>query len=807
MNKFRFISMTFQVQTNQSIDPKMVTNIDRYKATHIIRKAMHVFIVLCLFGKLTFAQNLLALGEWTTHLPFNSATQVAVSKGFTYYATENAILKVNHADFSLEKLTKTSGLSDSKIQKIYFHQASSSLIIAYNSSLIDIISPRGKIVISDIVNFVNIPVSKTINSFNNAGDSHVFVSTDYGYSLLNVLTGRFDYTLFSKNVKYYSMAFSDNYLYAASADGVYRFNTKTTQIPQDFSAWQLLGSDEGLPEREFTHVASHFNSIYAATKSELYKLDVDGRFKSVFQDPNYRIQYLSNEAQHLLVGLQCVNSCRNKILKWNEDDLYDTVESECTEKNIHTVESQDGTLWMADIRWGFRFLQASKTSCDVVYSNGPLTTNFFEILPNADGVYVSSGGYNETYTPIYRGDGIFKFQNNNWTEINSSSVPLFETEKIHDMLRLLPHPDGNIIYMSSYGRGLLEYNIAEKTFKHFDERNSKLGTSVGDPTRVRVSGLSYQKSKKTLWASVFLAKEPIASYDGNVWKSYAIPGAGTELIEIKVDQNGYKWIIPRGGSGIWVWDEKNPDDPTDDRSILLNSSNTVMTSSKVNCVEIDEDGDVWIGTLNGPVVFECGGDQIFSGQCKGSQRKVDQNGIIDLLLRTEDVNCIAVDGGNRKWFGTKNGVYVMNASADVQVHLFTTKNSPLMSDNILDIAIDPKNGDAWIGTESGLQVYRSEAIAAKDNFTETPLVFPNPVEPGYDGPIAIKGLARDARVKITDISGKLVFEAISVGGQLIWDGKDYKARAVKSGTYLVFANTTKDFEKSEAALTKIVIVR
>ncbi|MBK7467349.1 MAG: hypothetical protein IPJ43_11290 [Saprospiraceae bacterium] len=81
---------------------------------------MHVFIVLCLFGKLTFAQNLLALGEWTTHLPFNSATQVAVSKGFTYYATENAILKVNHADFSLEKLTKTSGLSDSKIQKYIF---------------------------------------------------------------------------------------------------------------------------------------------------------------------------------------------------------------------------------------------------------------------------------------------------------------------------------------------------------------------------------------------------------------------------------------------------------------------------------------------------------------------------------------------------------------------------------------------------------------------------------------------------------------------------------------------------------------
>ena len=126
-----------------------------------------------------------------------------------------------------------------------------------------------------------------------------------------------------------------------------------------------------------------------------------------------------------------------------------------------------------------------------------------------------------------------------------------------------------------------------------------------------------------------------------------------------------------------------------------------------------------------------------------------------------------------------------------------------MSDNILDIAIDPKNGDAWIGTESGLQVYRSEAIAAKDNFTETPLVFPNPVEPGYDGPIAIKGLARDARVKITDISGKLVFEAISIGGQMIWDGKGYNGNRVKSGVYIVYSATELGKEKSVA---KIVLL-
>jgi hypothetical protein len=62
-------------------------------------------------------------------------------------------------------------------------------------------------------------------------------------------------------------------------------------------------------------------------------------------------------------------------------------------------------------------------------------------------------------------------------------------------------------------------------------------------------------------------------------------------------------------------------------------------------------------------------------------------------------------------------------------------------------------------------------------------------------------------VKITDLSGRLVFETISNGGQAIWDGKDYLGRKASSGVYLVFANTTQDFESAEAIVTKIVISR
>ncbi|MBK8485946.1 MAG: hypothetical protein IPL31_16735 [Saprospiraceae bacterium] len=86
-------------------------------------------------------------------------------------------------------------------------------------------------------------------------------------------------------------------------------------------------------------------------------------------------------------------------------------------------------------------------------------------------------------------------------------------------------------------------------------------------------------------------------------------------------------------------------------------------------------------------------------------------------------------------------------------------------------------------------------------------MFPNPVPPEYDGPLAIKGLARDARIKITDLSGRLVFETIANGGEAIWDGRDYLGKKASSGVYLVFANSTQDFETAEAIVTKIVLVR
>ena len=115
-------------------------------------------------------------------------------------------------------------------------------------------------------------------------------------------------------------------------------------------------------------------------------------------------------------------------------------------------------------------------------------------------------------------------------------------------------------------------------------------------------------------------------------------------------------------------------------------------------------------------------------------------------------------------------------------------------------------GDVFIGSENGLQSLRTDATEGGFINSSDVQVFPNPVRPEYDGPIAIDGLARDADVKITDISGQLIYETIANGGRAIWDGKDYNGRKAASGVYLVFSTSTSTLDNPDAVVAKILVV-
>jgi len=168
---------------------------------------------------------------------------------------------------------------------------------------------------------------------------------------------------------------------------------------------------------------------------------------------------------------------------------------------------------------------------------------------------------------------------------------------------------------------------------------------------------------------------------------------------------------------------------------------------------------------------------------------------------------IAVDGANRKWFGTRNGIFVQSPNGEDQIVAFDTENSPLFDNTVKEMAFNSETGEMFIGTNKGLQSLRTETTGSRATHANEVYAFPNPVRPEYNGIIAIKGLARDAEVKITDVDGQLVFQTRALGGQAIWDGKDIKGREVTGGIYLVFSSSSDAFRDPNSYVTKILVVR
>jgi len=164
------------------------------------------------------------------------------------------------------------------------------------------------------------------------------------------------------------------------------------------------------------------------------------------------------------------------------------------------------------------------------------------------------------------------------------------------------------------------------------------------------------------------------------------------------------------------------------------------------------------------------------------------------------VQAIAVDGADRKWVGTRNGVWLISPDAQKIVYHFTEENSPLLDNDIRRIAVDPQTGEVFFATASGTCSFRSTATQGGQHNSGV-LVFPNPVPPGYTGTIAIRGLVDGAIVKITEMDGRLLYQGRALGGQAVWDGRDYRGRKASTGVYLVLISDDSRQERRQLKLS------
>ena len=777
------------------------------------------FLSIAVFFQVS-GQNDLAIGGWKSYQPYTKGVFVTQSPTTIYYAADFSLLTINKEDGTIGRLSKTNGLSDVGISIVRYDEAAEVLIIAYENGNIDLLK-EGKTVTLPFIKQSNILGDREIYNVNVISKERVFISTGFGILELNPESETFTNDI-RTGIPVYSVAAFDGKLYAATQEGIYAANDQAGVNLQDFvTNWSLLGTNEGFPADYSSKTLDVFKEkLFLNINDSLFTYQ-NGNLDYLFFNNSYSPVYFSVNENYLLAGMDC-RACLDRVLVYDANNqLVNTLSGECITTTNFSIIDEAGKVWLADEDKGFRSLESiNGSNCAIDVFDGPDTGNSWELDFTNDNLWVATGGWNNQFTYLFRADGFLRYHENEWTSFNRSNRlemngvntdPNFRADDIFDVVSIKGDPNRNRVYIGSWIEGFLDFNIDEDKITIYNKDNSSLGGAVGDAQRTRIGGLDLDQNGN-VWVSNYLSPQPLSMYNVGTqqWTGYSFPGCGgyTQFLDVAVDDNNNKWVVINdGGAGVLVFNEGDPNNANDDQCRLITQNNSNLPINDVNCLTVDLDGDVWVGTQDGVVIFQCG-SQVFDGSiCPGFLQIVNVGGDNEYLLKGENVQCIAVDGANRKWFGTTNGIFLQSPSGDELLASFNELNSPLFDNNVMDIAINPSTGEVFIATPRGIQSLRTDATEGGVLNSANVKVFPNPVRPGYDGPIAISGLARDANVKITDVAGQLVYETEALGGQAVWDGRDYNGRKVETGVYLVFSTSTRLLDNPDAVAAKILFVK
>jgi hypothetical protein len=754
-------------------------------------------------------QSQIAIGEWRDHLPYIRTIGVADAGPLVYCATPYSLFYLDKEESSVHRMTKVNGLSDIGVSTISYNETYETLLIAYSNANIDLIKGNTIVNISDIKR-KPILGNKTINNIMFI-DNYAYLACGFGIVVLDIVEEEFPEPIYyigpeGSQLNVLDVAFGMDSLYAATETGIYKADINSPNLA-DYSSWSVdnrLYPNAYFNEIEFFNgdlVVNNENEGYGRDTTFLY--DFTTHQWGYFPGANYfRKPSITTAYDQLLItsegAVNIFNTSLEKIY-----NIYFPGDRYLNARDA-TIDS-DNMKWIADYNLGL-IKTPDGYSAEFIQPNGPFSASVFDMSLQGQSLWVAAGGHTGSWGKMYNSNGLYSFENESWKSYNKH-VGVAAFDSISDMVCVAVDPSSpNRVYVGTWQSGVMEIVDGEIS-NIFIESNSSLEKWPA-ANYVAVSGVAFD-NQNNLWVansgagSLISVKEP----NGN-WTSFQLGAgaSGTDIGKMMVDSHGQKWVLMRADHSLLVFNDNNTiSDPTDDNTKILSNvaGNGDLPGNKVLSFAQDLDGEVWLGTDEGIGIIYSP-ENIFTGGNFDAQRPlVEVGGYVQYLLESETVTAITVDGANKKWIGTERaGVFYLSADGTEEIHHFTEENSPMYSNSIIDIEINGETGEVFFGTDRGIISYKS--IATPGGPTNSGVVaYPNPVREGYQGTIAIKGLVNNANVKITDVSGTLIFATRAEGGQAVWDGRSFNGSRAHTGVYLVFAS---DEKGEETIVTKILVI-
>ncbi|MPL94457.1 hypothetical protein SDC9_40611 [bioreactor metagenome] len=754
-----------------------------------MRKALHLILFLIILTGSLSAQDV-AVGEWRDHLPYSTVTDVAVTPDLIYAATPYSLFYYDVPKWQVERFSTVQGLSDIGISAIEYSASYKTLVISYSNANIDLILPDSSVYNIPDIKRKNIPGNKTINNITVDG-RYAWLSCGFGIVIIDLQKKEIKDTYYigadGAQVNVRDVEFLNDTVFASSDEGIFKASLNSPNLAY-FGNWSKM--DTPVSDGDFEMIEAFSGKLFACLKLSAY--DDDTTY--IYENGNWQkfTTYTGVETRGMNVSngklLMCgynfvqifdaaMNSEGTVYLYNNLVPMPNSAEYTGTGDYLYIGDQNYGLVKTWNI-WG----------TEIIRPAGPFSANAFTIAANGQAISTVTGGYDESWGNLFRHGEVSVFSNGTWSSVYGYVEPGMDS--LFDLVSVQTDPSNpGHIFAGSYGKGLVEF-LDNQIHEVYNTTNSTISPVSLSPNMIDVAGLKFD-SDGNLWITTtgnsrFLT---VRKADGQFKTFNLSPYSFSSGTSAVIDQNGYKWIALPRSEGLFVFNDNNTIDITsDDQSRKLTTAEGLgaLPSMGVQCVAVDKDNEIWLGTDAGIAVIYNPTNIFEGGDFDAQQILVDVDGYVQPLLESEKVKCIAVDGANRKWIGTeKAGVFLVSEDGTEEIYHFTLSDSPLLSDEINGIAIVPESGEVFFATSKGIISFRGTATEPKTSL-DSVLVFPNPVMSDFNGYVSISGLIDNGWVTITDIYGTLIYKTRAMGGQAIWNCLDMSGDRPATGVYLIF---------------------
>lgn len=757
-----------------------------------MKQAGFLFLIL-VFSNLALSQ--IGMGKWRMHISPYQAVDV-VDRGKTIYsALSKGLLEYDIESGEQTLRTAADYLSDISPTALGYDVSTETLLIGYDNGNLDFLQDE-RITNLPAILQSNITGIKTINKIECRG-SNAYLATGFGIVVINIqkFEVRDTYNPTSSGEGIVDITFLNDSIYALTRSGLY-VGAENNNFLADPGQWSQVSSIlDYTTSGEYTEIKAYQNSLFLNYRDDVFNAD------TIFKSVGNQWEVFRDEVQ-----LQGLNVSGNKLLVPTQQGLV-VYGPDLTEEQL-IFQYNNGELpnpnnavydginyYISDDRSGLVEALNAYQSSHIVFE-GPQYNLAFRADWQRGKLAIAGGAINGT-SPSFRSEGGYTREEEDWTSVNRENQPILQGKNVWDFISVSVNPSNtDEVAFGTYSELpllIMNGNIITDTLGYSNSLITSL-TPSGNEGISKITDVTFDDNSN-LWIANSESDKPLKVRDENgAWYDFdlgnQVKNKGTRRVVI--DDNDVKWMGV-DGVGLVAFDHgENIDDASDDRYKVFTTSASGgdLPTSTVEAIAVDFDNNIWIGTPEGMRVLY-NSSNIFDaspGEYNFQKLLIEFGENVEIVLGTTQITDIEIDGANRKWIATaSSGVFLLEPDGLEVVHNFTSENSPLLNNFILDITIDHNNGEVYFVTNDGLISYRSDATMGDNDYSNV-TIFPNPVRPDYFGPVTIQGIAFNSDVKITDIAGNLVYQTISNGGTATWNGQTLQGERVQTGVYLIWTS-------------------